>query len=112
MTATLRYAIYPSDATPEYANGAWGGSPVATGQEDPRATSGVQAWSSPAIGLAAATSYVVAFIWDNGTQASNMVVSEPFETLADIVFAFSLSIPSVTGIKATEAIPVVQIIYQ
>ena len=41
--------------------------------------------------------------------ASNLVVSEPFSTLAE--FAFILSFPSVTNIKATTATPVVQITY-
>ena len=41
--------------------------------------------------------------------AHPIFVSEPFSTLAE--FAFILSFPSVTNIKATTATPVVQIAY-
>lgn len=95
-----------------HVQGAWVGSPVVTGQESARETSGVQTWASPATGLTSDEGYVIAFIWDNGTETSNLVISDVFRTLADIATAFFLSLPGVTNIKATSATPVVEITYQ
>lgn len=109
MAAKIHYAIYPSGATPEYASDAWQGAPIAVGEEPARSDSGIQTASSSVVGLEPESHYVVAFIWKDGEYSSNLVVSEPFSTLAE--FAFILSFPSVTNIKATTATPVVQITY-
>ena len=64
-----------------------------------------------ASGLAAGTPYDLWAVWDDGATTVGPVAGRTFET-ASIVFPFFLSSPSVTDIKAIEAIPVVQITYE
>ncbi len=64
-----------------------------------------------ASGLTAGTPYDLWAVWDDGATTVGPVAGTTFET-ASIVFPFFLSSPSVTDIKAIEAIPVVQITYE
>lgn len=76
----IRYAIYLDGDTPAFSGGAWAGSPVAQGYEAARSDTGEQTFPSVE-GLTPGTSYRVAFVL--GDDASTLVVSAPWETLAE-----------------------------
>lgn len=90
-TGTLYYVIYPSaQAAPSAAQVKLGqdvtSSPAtASGNETSPGTSQTFTFTSPATGLTASTSYRVAIVWTDGTNDSNVSVSDAWSTLADTV---------------------------
>lgn len=83
---SLYYVIYgsagsnPSAAQVKAGQDATGSAAVASGNEDARDTTGEQVFADAATGLSAGTSYRVAFVWDDGTNSSNVAVSDAWVT--------------------------------
>jgi len=86
--ARLFYVIYPSAGSAPSATqikagqDSTGSAATASGYENARETTGEQIFASAATGLSAGTSYRVAFVWSDGTNNSNVVVSDAFSTTA------------------------------
>ena len=115
---TFYLAIYPAGAaTPTWnranvaTNSGWSGSPVYHDADTDPGTGSTYQFVPDASGLTAGTPYDLWAVWDDGATTVGPVAGTTFET-ASIVFPFFLSSPSVTDIKAIEAIPVVQITYE
>ena len=86
--ATLYYVIGPSSgwtdpsaAEVKLGQLAGGGAATASGNEAAPTSSQTYTFSSDATGLTANTSYRIAFVWSDGTDNSNVEVSDPFVTL-------------------------------
>lgn len=86
MPSQLFYVIYtaeksnPSAAQIKAGQDATSSAAVASGVENARTTTGEQVFSTPASGLTAGTSYKIAFVWSDGTNDSNVVVSSAWAT--------------------------------
>lgn len=86
--ATLYFVIYPAaQPAPTAAQivagqNSAGSAAVASGSESARSTTGEQIFANAAGGLAPSTSYLIAFVWSNGTSFSNVAVSASFSTAA------------------------------
>lgn len=83
----LYYVIYPSAGSEPSAaqikagQDATGSAATAAGDEVARQTTGEQVFATAASGLSAATSYRAAFVWSDGSNDSNVAVSDAFDTL-------------------------------
>ena len=116
--ATFYLVIVPQGVTPTWSrsnvatNSGWTATTIAYHDADADPGSGTTYQFAPdASGLTASTPYDLWAVWDDGVTTVGPVQGRGFTT-ASIVFPFFLSSPSVTDIKATEAIPVVQITYE
>ena len=112
-TGKLYYVIAPSSAwvTPtasEIKYGIYNGSAaVSSGSQlAPLISTNEFAFSTPATGLAASTSYRIAYVWSDGVYNSEVVVSAPFTTEAASsslpVLSFPTYVPgslSITGFR-------------
>lgn len=84
--ATLYYVIYPSAKSAPSATQVKTGkdadnsAAAASGSESARDTAGEQVFASAATGLTGGTSYKVSFVWSDGTNDSNVVVSSAWAT--------------------------------
>jgi hypothetical protein len=52
----------------------WGETPIASGSEDARETDGTQAWATTVVLEYDDEGYTIAFVWDDGTDTSEIVV--------------------------------------
>ena len=84
--ATLYYVIYPSAKSAPSATQVKTGkdadnsAAAASGSESAQDTAGEQVFASAATGLTGGTSYKVSFVWSDGTNDSNVVVSSAWAT--------------------------------
>lgn len=93
---TLYYVIYPSaKSAPSAAqikagNDVDDGPAAASGSEISPTTSQTYTFASAATGLSEGTSYRIAFVWSDGSDDSNVAVSDPWSTLTNTVVTASL----------------------
>jgi hypothetical protein len=91
---TLHYAVYLATAGTgeswDRVTG-WSGTPVVSGSEDARTTTGDQVWATLAETLDPGTEHRIVFVWDGPTGRTLPRWSDPFSTLSAAVIGTLLS---------------------
>lgn len=103
----LYYVIYasagsePSAAQIKAGQDATGSAAVASGNETARTTTGEEVFAAAASGLTPSTGYKVSFVWSDGTNDSNVVVTSAWSTAEPVEIDAGIGQAIAAGVQAS-----------